>query len=144
MPRRLAPVRIEHMFEGLPGACLDRLCADPVTTRTDDVEVLGRIEALERLRAVVDAEQSIALCEFAFRRCSVDDDFGASVGDEVGLALRIAPRTADSRVEVATQLVERLPATVATMRRGDMTVAKARVVLEEAHQLSAADTARVE
>ncbi|PZS04506.1 MAG: HNH endonuclease [Pseudonocardiales bacterium] len=123
------------------GWILDLICAEPVSALDDD-GVLDRVAALERIRSLVDAEQCAALAEFARRRA--DDEFGASVGDEVGLALRIASRTADRRIEAATRLVERLPATVSAMRRGAVTHSKARALAEETDQLCAADAATVE
>ncbi|PZS02394.1 MAG: HNH endonuclease [Pseudonocardiales bacterium] len=127
------------------GWILDLLCVEPLASLDDD-GVLDRIEALERIRSLLDAEQSVALADFARRRARVShaDRCGADVGDEVALALRIAPRTADRRVDVAVQLTERLPATLSAMGRGRATLSKARVLLEETDQLSAADAAAVE
>jgi hypothetical protein len=55
---------------------------------------------------------------------------------EIALALGIAERTSDARVATACELVERLPATVAAMRAGQVTLPRARVLLEETVHLN--------
>ncbi|MGI9092655.1 MAG: DUF222 domain-containing protein [Mycobacteriales bacterium] len=129
------------MFETAIAGALDALCT-PALESVGDETVLERIEALERIRSRVDAEQCVALADFARRRES--DECGATVGDEVGLALRIAPRTADRRIDVAVALTDRLPATTVAMRAGKVTMAKARVLLEETGGLDGAAAATVE
>lgn len=134
------------------GWILDVFTSVPVTSLDDD-GVLDRVQALERLRSLVDAEQVVALADFA-RRCDTSGDpyqprddgpdrpHDPGVGDEVGLALRIA--SADRRIEVAVALRERLPDTLDAMRRGRATLAKARVLLEETEQLAPTDVAGIE
>ncbi|MGI9093787.1 MAG: DUF222 domain-containing protein [Mycobacteriales bacterium] len=129
------------MFENGEGGSLDALCAAPLGS-LDDERLLARMQELERIRSRVDAEQCAALAEFARRRDT--DECGAGVGDEVGLALRIASRTADRRIGLAVALVDRLPRTVAAMGRGELTQAAAWVLLEETGELAASDAHAVE
>ncbi|MGI9092977.1 MAG: DUF222 domain-containing protein [Mycobacteriales bacterium] len=100
---------------------------------------------MERIRAAVDAEQALALAEFASRRedGAARTSRAACAGDEIGLALRIAGRTADCRIDTSVELCERMPAAVRAMRAGGLTLAKARVLLEETANLDAAAAAAV-
>lgn len=137
-----APIRWAE-FEPA-GWVLDAICAEPEKS-LDDEAVLDRVEALERIRAAVDAEQALALAEFASRRedGAARTSRAACAGDEIGLALRIAGRTADCRIDTSVELCERMPAAVRAMRAGGLTLAKARVLLEETANLDAAAAAAV-
>ena len=63
---------------------------------------------------------------------------------EVGLMLRISTRTAAARVGEAWSLCTRLPATLAALENGKITLAKARVLDAETANLSGEHTAAVE
>jgi hypothetical protein len=129
----------------------------------DGSEVLARIGLLERQIAMAQGEQVAAPAEwvsgararYAARRPdwinqrrwerSVAAEWAErSAYAEVALELGLADRTSDARVRVAVDLVERLPAAVAAMRAGWITLAKARVVLEETVNLDADRRAGVE
>jgi hypothetical protein len=56
----------------------------------------------------------------------------------------VAHRTADSRVGDALGLAERLPTTLGALRAGELTVPKARAILEETANLEVAQCARLE
>jgi hypothetical protein len=63
---------------------------------------------------------------------------------EVALELGLADRTSDHRVHVAVELRRRLPVTVAALCAGRITLAKARVILEETVELDAELLGQVE
>jgi hypothetical protein len=63
---------------------------------------------------------------------------------EVALELGLADRTSDNRVAVAVDLVKRLPATVAALCAGRITLAKARMIREETANLDLELLERVE
>jgi hypothetical protein len=63
---------------------------------------------------------------------------------DIALMLQVACRTADSRIDDARTLYERLPLTLAALRAGRITVSKAMVLLEETANLDAPECARVE
>ncbi|HEX3610044.1 MAG TPA: DUF222 domain-containing protein, partial [Sporichthyaceae bacterium] len=63
---------------------------------------------------------------------------------EVALELGLADRTSDHRVHVAVELRRRLPGTVDALCAGWITLAKARVILEETAELDAELLAQVE
>ena len=58
--------------------------------------------------------------------------------------LRIAPVTATSRLDDALTLSERFPATMAALTAGRITLCKARIIAEQAEQLSSEHAAAVE
>lgn len=63
---------------------------------------------------------------------------------EVGLALGLAASTASEWVDLAMGLSSRLPATLAALENGKISLPCARVLLQETENLSATDAARVE
>ncbi|HEX3610206.1 MAG TPA: DUF222 domain-containing protein [Sporichthyaceae bacterium] len=118
--------------------------------------MLARIGVLERQIAMVQGEQVLAMAEWvadsldrheAERPAWVDPqtweqsqelDFAErSAYAEVALELGLADRTSDHRVHVAVELTRRLPASVAAVCAGRITLAKARVILEETAELDA-------
>jgi hypothetical protein len=130
---------------------------------TDGTDVLARIGLIERQVAMVQGEQVLAMAEWvsdsldrheAERPAWVDPqtweqsqelDFAErSAYAEVALELGLADRTSDHRVHLAVELVQRLPATVAAVCAGRITLAKARVLLEETAELDAELLAQVE
>jgi hypothetical protein len=64
--------------------------------------------------------------------------------EQVGAALRLAPGTAAARLEVARTLVDRLPATLAMLQRGEISYLHARKLADAVADLDAKTTATVE
>ncbi|HEX3613332.1 MAG TPA: DUF222 domain-containing protein [Sporichthyaceae bacterium] len=130
---------------------------------TDGTDVLARIGVLERQVAMVQGEQVLAMAEWvadsldrhdAERPVWVDPqtweqsqelDFAErSAYAEVALELGLADCTSDQRVHVAVELRRRLPGALAALCAGRITMAKARVILEETAELDAELLAQVE
>jgi hypothetical protein len=130
---------------------------------TDGTDVLARIGVLERQIAMVQGEQVLAMAEWVAdsldrhrAECpawvdpqtweqSQELDFAErSAYAEVALELGLADRTSDQRVHVAVELRRRLPGTLAALCAGRITLAKARVILEETAELDAELLAQVE
>ncbi len=120
----------------------------------DGTDALARIGLLDRQVAMVQGEQVLAMAEWMAgararhlaarpawtdpqRRQQAEESEYAerSAYAEVALELGLADRTSDARVAVAVELVERLPATVAALCAGRVTLAKARIILEETANL---------
>jgi hypothetical protein len=119
----------------------------------DEAYDLACITRYERHVAALQGEQTVAIAGFvqAYVRdhqvwfpTAEPDVAGRSAYAEIALALGIADRTSDARVAVACELVERLPATVAALCAGQVTLPKARALLEETVHLDAEQRARVE
>jgi hypothetical protein len=114
---------------------------------------LACITRYERHVAAVQGAQTVALAGFvASYVCDHQVWFPTAEPDaaqrsayaEIALALGIADRTSDARVGLACDLVERLPATVTAMCSGQVTLSRARVILEETVHLDPARRAVVE
>jgi hypothetical protein len=114
---------------------------------------LACITRYERHVAAVQGEQTVAMAGFVasyvrdhrvwFPTAGLDEARRSAYA-EIALALGIADRTSDARVAVACDLVERLPGTVAAMCSGQVTLSRARVILEETVHLEAEQRAVVE
>jgi hypothetical protein len=97
----------------------------------------GRVDllvALERQRSWIDAQQQHLLAVMAADPIQADAQQALDkrwVCEEVACALRVAPVTAAARLALADDLVNRLPATLAALRRGDVSLRHA-VVLSDA------------
>ncbi len=65
------------------------------------------------------------------------------LAEEVGAALRLAPSTAESHLETATDVVERLPGALALLEAGQISPTHVRVLSEETTRLSDEQTATV-
>lgn len=72
------------------------------------------------------------------------DSQAMSAYAQIGLALEVAPATADKRADEALDLAHRLPRTLAALCAGTITLAKARVIAAETIGLTAEETERVE
>jgi hypothetical protein len=119
----------------------------------DESYDLACIARYERHVAAVQGEQTVTIAGFVADHVRDHQVWFPTAGlgeaqrsayAEIALSLGIADRTSDARVSVACDLVERLPATVAAMRTGQVTLPKARVILEETVQLDAEQRAVVE
>jgi len=102
---------------------------------------LARIALLESEIARLQGEQVAVIAGFVHDYAGAHEhpellrDYPTHARDsayaEIALALGIAPRTSDSRVGEAIDLVERLPEVVAALRAGRITLPKARAILHE-------------
>jgi hypothetical protein len=130
---------------------------------TGGCDVLARIGLLDRQVAMVQGAQVVEIAQWmagastrylAERPVWVDprqwqesEELACaqrSAAAEVALELGLADRTSDERVAVAVDLVRRLPPTVAALCAGRVTLAKARVILEETANLDLNLLAEVE
>jgi len=101
----------------------------------------GRLDLLigwERTRAWIDAQQQSLLAALAD-----DPDFAPTadptarhwVREEVACALRLSPQTAAARLADAADLTSRLPATLAAVQSGQITLLHARALLDAVRTL---------
>ncbi|MGQ0776268.1 MAG: DUF222 domain-containing protein [Pseudonocardiales bacterium] len=139
--------------EYLPDGMLADLLAYPVEVDAvhREFEALERVGGWERVIAWAQARQAREMTAFMDRAEARNLALGAcdsqaheSAVAEVGLMLRVSARTAACRVGDAWSLCTRLPATLAAVESGQLTLAKARVVDAETLNLSPEHTALVE
>lgn len=114
-----------------------------------EFEALERIGGWERVIAWAHARQLREMTSFMHSAQARNAALGASTSQahdsavaEVGLMLRVSARTAAARVDTAQSLC--LPATLAALENGRITLAKARIIATETLNLSEQHTARVE
>jgi len=108
-------------------------------------ERLERIGGWERLIAWAQAQQAREIAGFiAVAEGEESEQAMQSAVAEVGLMVRVSPRAADARVSHALTLAERLPATLAALGRGDISLPSSRAIAEETANLPAAEAATVE
>ena len=118
-----------------------------------DGAVVDRLRETERQIAVLHAEQ-LALIAEVYRRAPAwitaptDTpgliDAAQVAAAEIGVALRISRRSAMDRLGLAVQLLSGLPDTAAALRRGQISLAKARIVTDATADLTTEHTAQVE
>ncbi|MGQ0779187.1 MAG: DUF222 domain-containing protein [Pseudonocardiales bacterium] len=139
--------------EYLPDGMLADLLAYPVGVDPEhrEFEALERIGGWERVIAWAQARQAREMTTFVDRAEARNLALGAcdsqaheSAVAEVGLMLGVSARTAAVRVGDAWSLCTRLPATLAALESGQITLAKARVVDAETLNLSPEHAALVE
>ncbi len=139
--------------EYLPDGMLADLLAHPTQTDPEhrEFETLERVGAWERVIAWAQARQAREMASFIDSAEARNKALGAcdsqahdSAVAEVGLMLAVSARTAACRVGDAWSLCTRLPATLAAMESGRITLAKARIVDAETLNLSGEHTAAVE
>ncbi|MDQ5855075.1 MAG: 13E12 repeat family protein, partial [Actinomycetota bacterium] len=149
-PGAVEPVR---WSEYLPDGLLADLLAQPAETGPErrEFEVLERVGAWERVIAWAQARQAREMTSFMDSATARNRALGAcdsqvhdSAVAEVGLMLAASARTAACRVGDAWSLCTRLPATLAALEAGRITLAKARVIDTETLNLSQDHTAAVE
>jgi hypothetical protein len=108
------------------------------------VELLDRLQVLDRQRASIEAERLCVLERYRELR-SRDTDFDArSVPAEIGLALQVSNSHAESQLSLAHTLTDRLPATLEAMHDGRVDLAKARALVDITQCLSVEDARAVE
>ena len=157
---------IDCLVEDQPGAgelvrwseyVPDGLLADILSRPSDgdpdhrEFESLERVGAWERVIAWAQAGQIREMASFMRSAQVRNAALGASTSQahesavaEVGLMLSVSARAAVARVDDAWSLCTRLPATLAALEQGRITLAKARVINAETVNLSGEHTAQVE
>jgi hypothetical protein len=130
--------------DGLLGDMLDAATGGHTADR------LERLGAWERIISWAQAAQVREIAGFA-TAALVDPAFGddpdqveASVNGEVGLMCRLSPRTAAGRVADSVALAERLPAVLAALSAGRISLAAARAIAEETATLAPEHLAHVQ
>lgn len=126
-----------HPGPRVPGLAADLAGTDPETV--DDAALVDGIMAWERLSGWVEAMKLRWIAALASRRPpaggpvdvgSPRGDWSEFVADELAFALRVARQTAEARLELATTLRDRLPATEAALYAGELSLVKARRIAE--------------
>jgi hypothetical protein len=150
VPGVAEPVR---WSEYLPDGLLADLLAQPpqIDPEHREFEALERIGGWERVIAWAQARQVREMTSFMDSAQARNKTLGAcdsqahdSAVAEVGLMLAASARTAACRVSDAWSLCSRLPATLAALELGRITLAKARVLAAETANLSEDQIAEVE
>jgi hypothetical protein len=104
----------------------------------------GRVDALvalQRLRGWVDAQELRLLATMTPPGDELAADLTAT---EVGCALRLSPVTVTSKLHLADELVRRLPATLAALEAGAITVRHVQILSDAITPLDDADATKVE
>lgn len=149
-PGAAEPVR---WSEYVPDGLLADLLAQPAETDPAhrEFEALERVGGWERVIAWAQARQTREMASFMVSAQARNRALGAydsqahdSAVAEVGLMLRVAAGTAAARVGDAWSLCTRLPATLAALEAGRITLSKARIIDAETLNLTDEHTAAVE
>jgi Domain of unknown function (DUF222) len=137
----------ERLADVPPGPTLATILDDTEPAEVDDYQLVEMIAGWERLKAHADARQIEAIAALTrrpvFSTCAErgEDPTTAArraVADEISPALWVSPRQARNRVELACELVDDLPATLAELSAGRIDAYRARVIAEETRPLEAA------
>jgi hypothetical protein len=116
--------------------------AVPVETLSP-AELLAELRVVARKRARLDAYEVRLLARFSALR--TDPSSSANyASDEVAAELHLTPLAAARRVDNAVAMVERLPATVHALERGELDLQKAVAIVEHTRVLPQDKTALVE
>lgn len=134
------------MFDGMEALARRLLAAAPtsddldslILTLDDGGVLVDELQQNARLIAAAEARNMMimaAMCDWAEawqarQECWFEQQVGPGdlVATEIAPALRMAPRTAASRVHEAQRIVTELPATLAALARGDIDKARAFVI----------------
>jgi hypothetical protein len=124
-----------------PGRALFDVLAGTDPAALDDFDLVELLKATGRAAANVEAMQVRVLAELARRpryaRCAGDPggrhehDSARAAADEASAAMQWTPRYADSKVNDALNLAEKLPATLRALHEGRIDAYRARVIAEE-------------
>ncbi|HEV7204172.1 MAG TPA: DUF222 domain-containing protein [Jatrophihabitans sp.] len=109
-------------------------------------QLLARLVELQMLHAAQHAEEQRLLARLAalpLPLCLESNDKQYAV-DEIAAVLRLPNRTAGDRVTTAQDLVNRYPATLAALDRGELTLDHARALSDETLGIDDATAAKVE
>lgn len=107
----------------------------------DDETVLNLLRSLERLKARIDAEQMKVLARLAELRAGTDLE---STSEEVAARLGWSAPGAARQMGLAETLTQRLPETLASLKRGEIDLNRARAVADVTEPLSEAHAQQVE
>jgi len=112
---------------------------------------IDRIAALERLRAVTAAAQTVEEVAFAKQQRAEQvaagvsaRNLGRGIAEQIGFARRISPAAAAFHLGTAAALTQRLPAALAQLRRGAISEAQCQILATKTSHLTAADAAIVD
>ncbi|GAA0036285.1 MULTISPECIES: HNH endonuclease [Brevibacterium] len=116
-----------------------------------EAEALARITALEELSGTLSAAQSAEAVAFADLRRDRDrlnglpvQEWGVRAGDEVGLAKRVSPGSGRKFISAARAIVTEMPETYTALSSGEISIEKARIMVDETASLAPADRSRVD
>lgn len=116
-----------------------------------EAEALARITALEELTGTLSAAQSAEAVAFADLRRDRDrlnglpvQEWGVRAGDEVGLAKRVSPGSGRKFLSAARAIVAEMPETYTALSSGEISIEKARIMVDETASLAPADRSRVD
>jgi len=98
----------------------------------------------ERVIAHAKAEQLKAFAQLAELRRLPNGQLSDYTADELAVALSISGVAAGHRLDLALDLTERLPATLAALERGEIDLLRARAIVEGTRALSVEHAAQVE
>ncbi|MBD8869463.1 HNH endonuclease [Nocardioides donggukensis] len=134
------------------GELVERLAM--IERAADDEERVGRLEALERIKAAAAGAQARITQALARSQSAgieaaticggrrLDPD--VSIGAQVGLARREGPHRGRRHLELARALTCDLPHTLGALSCGDLSESRAMVIADETAQLGAADRRAVD
>jgi hypothetical protein len=154
----LAASNIEHMFETRSAEACERGALRTGTLRSwvddlgrldrcvSDAERIDQIRLLEELKSAAAAAQAVVTAEFAAsqraeqRAAGVPaEQVGQGIAAQVALARRESPFRGSRHLGLAEALVGELPATLAALRRGEISEWRATIVARETACLRRAD-----
>jgi hypothetical protein len=107
-------------------------------------ELLRHLERAELARSIAEANRLSLLAQYAKVRAREGALAERSVPDEVALALHIGRGHAVAQLDLARNLVERLPSTMDALWRGQVDLSKARALVEVTALMSVEDARTVE
>ena len=113
-----------------------------VSSAAEPRELLGQVEALERVKCAAAAAQARLTAELDDRRNDAHPLHAASdasLGAEVGIARHQSPHCGRRKLGLARALVDDLPATLAALARGDIDERRAEVIADGTTDLSHED-----
>jgi hypothetical protein len=138
----------EPLDTAAPGVVLAGLAEDTQTALgvVDDDCLIGIIRAWRRLTSWAQARELAAVSELARRRpCEGLPGSGREfTADEVAAALTLTTRAAQGERDLAWQLTNMLPATLAALAEGQIDLPKAKVIADGTAELTPGHAAAVE
>jgi Domain of unknown function (DUF222) len=107
-------------------------------------QIIETMQHWERVIAYAHAQQMKAMVALAQLRRRPNGQFEDYLGDEIALALNISGIAASHRLDLALDLVEKLPDTLAALDKGEIDLTRARAISDSTGPLSAEHAAEVE
>lgn len=129
--------------------------ADLVATLTPSaggVDLLDQLEALERIKSAAAAAQAVVTATFADAANTQavappgrrTPPRAMSIGSEIALATMTSPYAGEQRVLLSRRMRDDLPLTLAALRRGELTEARAFAIAREVAHLTPEQRGRVD